>query len=106
MFGDNLKQARTNRKLSQAGLARMLMVSQQTVGSWEVNRTSPPPETIAQIAKVLGVSTNYLLGSATDAATGQSRVLRIPVLGYQRKAPLLNCPKKPSGQTKRGYRDF
>ena len=81
MFGDNLKQARMNRKLSQAALARMLMVSQQTVGSWEVNRTSPPPETIAQIAKVLGVSTNYLLGAATDSATGQQRVLRIPVLG-------------------------
>ena len=82
MFGDNLKSARTTRKLSQAALARMLSVSQQTIGSWEVNRTSPPPETIARIAKVLGVSTNFLLGAATDPATGNGRVLRIPVLGH------------------------
>ena len=79
MFGNNLKTARTSRKLSQAALARMLCVSQQTIGSWEVNRTSPPPDMIARIAKVLGVSTNFLLGA--DSGTPGGQVLRIPVLG-------------------------
>ena len=78
MFGDNLKQARSSRKLSQAALARMLSVSQQTIGSWEVNRTTPPPEMIAKISKVLCVSTGFLLG-ATD---NSPQVLRIPVLGH------------------------
>jgi len=82
MFGDNLKKARTSRQLSQAALARMLSVSQQTVGSWEVSRASPTPETIVQIAKVLGVSANFLLGTAPGFAQGQNPVLRIPVLGH------------------------
>ena len=63
MFGESLKKARTECDLSQSELAARLSVSQQTVGSWEVNRTSPPPETIAQIAVVLGVTTDYLLSS-------------------------------------------
>ena len=78
MFGDNLKRVRTSRNISQAALARMLSVSQQTIGSWEVNRTSPSPDTIVRIAKVLRVSANYLLG----ADPHERRVLRIPVLGH------------------------
>jgi transcriptional regulator with XRE-family HTH domain len=62
MFGDNLKKVRETTRLSQSQLAELLSVSQQTVGSWEVNRTSPPPETIVQISNVLNVSTDYLLG--------------------------------------------
>jgi len=78
MFGDNLKKARTSRELSQAALARMLSVSQQTIGSWEVNRTTPPPEMIAKISKVLCTSTGFLLGTTADSP----QALRIPVLGH------------------------
>jgi len=76
MFGDNLKDARNRRKLSQAALAHKLSVSQQTIGSWEVNRTTPPPEMIAKIARALSVSAGFLLGEESH-----SGVLRIPVLG-------------------------
>jgi len=78
MFGNNLKKARSSRDLSQAALARMLSVSQLTIGSWQVNRTTPPPEMIVKIAKVLGVTTGSLLGAVYD----EVRVLRIPVLGH------------------------
>ncbi|MCL2378924.1 MAG: helix-turn-helix domain-containing protein [Defluviitaleaceae bacterium] len=78
MFGTNLKKARASRELSQAALARMLSVSQQTIASWEVNRTTPPPEMIAKISKVLCVSTGFLLGTPFDTP----QVLRIPVLGH------------------------
>ena len=77
MFGYNLKKARASRKLSQAALARMLSVSQQTIGSWEVNRTTPPPEMIVKISKVLCISAGLLL----DASNDSQQVLRIPVLG-------------------------
>ena len=62
MFGDNLKNARKQRNMSQRELAERLSVSQQTVGSWEVNRTSPPPETIAQVADILDITADFLLG--------------------------------------------
>ena len=61
MFGEELKKCRSAAGLSQRALAELLNVSQQAVGSWETNRTSPSPETIADIANVLGISTDYLL---------------------------------------------
>jgi len=74
MFGDNLKRFRTSEGLSQAKLASRLSVSQQTVASWEVNRTSPAPETVVVIAEALGISPNQLLGQSNPKA------ISIPVL--------------------------
>ena len=62
MFGRRLKEARCAKNLSQLTLSRKLSVSQQTIASWEANRTSPPPEMVAQIAVKLEVSADYLLG--------------------------------------------
>lgn len=62
LFGESLKRARNNKKLSQISLGKLLSVSQQTVASWEINRTSPSPEMIKKISEVLRVSTNELLG--------------------------------------------
>ena len=62
MFGRRLKEARSAKNLSQLAFSRMLSVSQQTIASWESNRTSPPPEMVAQIASKLEVSADYLLG--------------------------------------------
>ena len=62
MFGEELKKYRANAGLSQRELAQFLNVSQQAVGSWESNRTSPSPEMIVEIANTLGVSTDILLG--------------------------------------------
>lgn len=61
MFGSQLKKLRNETGLSQAALARELSVSQQTVASWEVDRSSPSPEMLSLIADVFSVSTDYLL---------------------------------------------
>lgn len=65
-FGDNLKKIRNLKKLSQAELSQLLNVSQQTVGSWEVNRTTPTPEMIKKVAETLNVSSDMLLGISSD----------------------------------------
>lgn len=62
MFGENLKKFRNNKGLSQIKLSKLLNVSQQTVGSWEINRTSPDPEMIKKISEILDVSADKLLG--------------------------------------------
>ena len=68
-FGDHLKKCRSNAGLSQKTLAKLLGISQQAVGSWETGRTSPSPEMIAEIASVLKVSADVLLGlKETDAS--------------------------------------
>ena len=72
MFGEELKKYRSAVGLSQKALAELLNVSQQAVGSWETNRTSPSPETIADIANVLGVSADCLLGVTEKKTPPQS----------------------------------
>jgi transcriptional regulator with XRE-family HTH domain len=62
LFGENLKKFRNNKGLSQIKLSKLLNVSQQTVGSWEINRTSPDPEMIKKISEILDVSADKLLG--------------------------------------------
>ncbi len=49
-------------KLSQKELANALFVTQQAVGRWEVNSSSPNPETVVKIAEILGITSSELLG--------------------------------------------
>ena len=66
MFGSQLKKLRNGIGLSQATLARKLSVSQQTVASWEVDRSSPSPEMLSLISDVFAVSVDYLLGKTDE----------------------------------------
>lgn len=63
MLPKALKLLRTNRKMSQRELADIIGVSQQTIGSWEVGRTSPDPDMINKLAQYFNVPTDYLLGN-------------------------------------------
>lgn len=79
MFGSQLRKYRQDANLSQKALAGRLYVSQQAVGQWEADKTTPNPETVLKIAKILGITTDQLLGdTATPASTGGTW---IPVLG-------------------------
>ncbi|MCI6739987.1 MAG: XRE family transcriptional regulator [Bacteroidales bacterium] len=85
MFKDRLKELRKAAGLSQAQLSARVGVSQQAVGKWENGKSSPDPDTLTALAKLLGVSTDDLLGKASApsfslpyAQTG------IPVVGTVR----------------------
>lgn len=69
MLSENIKKARNDRHLSQRALADIIGVSQQTVGSWEVGRTSPDNEMLKKLASFFNVSVDYLLGR-TDEPQG------------------------------------
>ena len=68
MLPKALKILRTNRKMSQKELADIIGVSQQTIGSWEVGRTSPDPDMINKLARFFNVTTDYLLGNDVPPA--------------------------------------
>ncbi len=61
MLSDKLRQLRREKKLTQNQLAQILNVSNGTIAMWETNKRQPDIETIKKIAKVLEVSTDYLL---------------------------------------------
>lgn len=57
-----LKLERKKKGLSQMAFAKLFGVSQQTIGSWETNRTSPDLESLSKLANFFNVSVDYLLG--------------------------------------------
>ena len=62
VFATRLIEARKAMGWSQQKLATELGVHQQTVAFWEIDRERPRTNVLPNLAQVLGVSTDYLLG--------------------------------------------
>ena len=62
MFGDVLKQLRRESKLTQRELAKILGVSESTVGMYERNQREPAFEMLEAIADYFNVDMDYLTG--------------------------------------------
>ena len=60
-LGENLKALRTERKITQTGLAEKLGVDKSFVSNIEKGKNNPTLSTITNLAQALGVSTNELL---------------------------------------------
>lgn len=73
-FGEKLKQYRKNRKLTQAALARLLNVSQSTVGNWEAGTREPDLSMINKIASALDIPVSHLMDATIDDAAPYARV--------------------------------
>lgn len=62
MNRNRLKQARLDANLTQDALGGLLGTDARQVWRWESGKTTPKPDMIAQIAKTLNVSIDYLMG--------------------------------------------
>lgn len=62
MNGKRLKAARLAANLTQEELAEELQTDKRQVWRWESGKTVPKTETVAEIAKVLKTSMEYLMG--------------------------------------------
>ena len=67
-FGENLRQIRTSKKLTQVEVAVRLGIAKSTYNSYEADRREPDVQKIKKLAEVFGVSANSLL-SLPDYAT-------------------------------------
>ncbi len=65
MLAQKLKALREKKDMSQAELANVLDVAQQTVASWEKSKSSPNYDLLQKIADFFNVSTDELLGRET-----------------------------------------
>ena len=65
MIAKKLKELREKKEMSQAELANILDVAQQTVASWEREKSSPNHELLLKLADFFHVSTDELLGRDT-----------------------------------------
>lgn len=64
MFSQRLKDARKAVKHTQAEVAELVYITQQAYARYEIGAATPNPETLAAIAKVLNVTTDFLCGNA------------------------------------------
>lgn len=60
-FGENLKNIRKQRGITQEELAEILCVSRQAISKWESDRGYPETEKLLIISKTLNISIDYLL---------------------------------------------
>lgn len=66
VFGDRLKKAREARSLNQTELAKLAKLQPAAIGHFEKDRRKPSFANIRALSKALGVSSDYLLGRATE----------------------------------------
>lgn len=62
-LGDRIKDERQRNHISQAALGDYLQLTQQAVARWEKNLSEPDTETLKILAKLFGVSVDYLIGN-------------------------------------------
>lgn len=64
-FGENLKNIRKQRNMTQEELAEMLGVSRQAISKWESNHGYPEMEKLIVMSKNLNISIDYLLNETS-----------------------------------------
>lgn len=62
MLGQRISEMRTAFSWSQVELAKRLGVAKQTVSNWENENIQPSIEMLIRLARLFGVTSDYLLG--------------------------------------------
>lgn len=64
IFGERLKELRTEHKFTQKNLGELLGVSHNTIHSWESNLQEPSLEMLVRLTDIFDVSCDYFLGKS------------------------------------------
>ena len=66
-FNENLRQARQNANMTQAEVAKKIGVAKNTYCNWELGTREPSILNIKALAKLFGISVDYLVGLEENA---------------------------------------
>jgi len=66
-IGDRIRERREARRLTQQDLASALQISAQAVSKWERGENAPDIATLVALSRLLGVSTDWLLGANRES---------------------------------------
>jgi len=75
-LGERIKIARIQKKMSQADLANAANVHQKNISKYEGGGVVPSALILKEMAKALGVTADYLLGSDQDDVIKDTELLR------------------------------
>lgn len=76
-FGDNLKQIRLSRGMTQKDVYTILSVSPNCYASWEQGRTQPDIESIKKLCCIFDVTADCLIGFEDEFGTKTNEYRRI-----------------------------
>ena len=62
VFGERLKELRTERKISQMELAKATGITQSAIAKWELGRTEPSASALIKLSAYFSETVDYLLG--------------------------------------------
>ncbi len=79
-FAEQLKALRSQRKLTQVRLAELLSISPRVYNRWEKGTATPHLDTLVQIAEILRVSLDELVGRAEASSEPRVRNLQLSTL--------------------------
>lgn len=90
-LGARIRDQREKRGLKQSDLGHALQISSQAVSKWERGENAPDIVTLPQLCKLLGVSSDWLLGRfQPDADTFEATVFCSDMTGFARRAARLS----------------
>lgn len=98
-FGEKIRSYRTKKGMTQGELAEKLSVSRQAITKWEADRGVPDIENLVAIARLFGVSVDFLLN---DTQEGTPVILReeININDYKKEGA---CRSKYDAVVKHKY---
>ena len=82
-FGNQLKQARKRKKLTQKELADAVGARHNTVSTWEADRNRPDPDIVRTLCSLLEVDSNYFY--ETDPVESQLSGIEFALFGEVRQ---------------------
>ena len=86
-LGDRIRRRREKRSLRQADIASALQISAQAVSKWERGENAPDISALVGLARLLGVSVEWLLGARqAETDTFAATVFCTSVNGYADRA--------------------
>lgn len=85
-LGQRIRQRRESRGLKQVDVARALMVSAQAVSKWERGDNAPDIAILLDLARLLDVTTDWLLGRDREDSTFPATVLATALAGFADRA--------------------
>lgn len=87
-FGENLKNVRKQRGITQEELAEILGVSRQAISKWESDNGYPETEKLLLLSKTLNISLDYLMNDASEMQkkeqTEEKLLNLLPLFCYRR----------------------
>jgi len=66
MIGENIKQLREGKKMSQKDLAERMDMARPAISKWENGKSEPSSSQLVRLAKIFGVSTDTVVGNSSD----------------------------------------